>query len=278
MPISFAVRGIVPVPTLQTETFAWVAQVVANGGSVSVPRQNLVDAFIISLKANGIWTKFDRLWLFAGENTASALTDLIARTLAVANGSPAFTVDQGYRGADGVTPGKWIDTGFNATSGTPNFTQNSAHHSIWAYNEAADNGGADGSGVCSGIAAGGASTIYPRHADGNAYFRCNDPLGGQSAGVANTTSLGLSLANRSGASAQQGYHNTTNLGVVAVTSVAVVNGNFYVLAANNVGTGAQYGNGVLTISAASYGGSFSSTDVTNFYNALRTYMTAIGAP
>ena len=84
-------------------TIAWVNQVVTNGGTVSAGRQTLVDNLIVGLKADGIWTKLERLWLFAAENTISALTDLVGLTLATANNSPTFTADVGYTGVDAGT-------------------------------------------------------------------------------------------------------------------------------------------------------------------------------
>lgn len=64
---------------------------------------------------------------------------------------------------------------------------------------------------------------------------------------------------------------------MAIASAAVLNGNIYVLAGNTVPTGANTGGGYQT-TMASIAGNLSATDVINFYNRLRTYMTAVGVP
>src|SRR5215475_3606794 len=89
---------VIPAGGLDAATTAWVAQVVTNGGSVSSGRQTLVDNFIVGAKADGFWTKLDRLWFHWAENQPQALTDMIALTLATAVNSPTFTVDRGYTG------------------------------------------------------------------------------------------------------------------------------------------------------------------------------------
>ena len=45
---------------------AWKNQVVTNGGTVSAGRLALVSTMIAGLKADGVWTLLDRLWIFAG--------------------------------------------------------------------------------------------------------------------------------------------------------------------------------------------------------------------
>src|SRR5262245_4406995 len=112
---------------LDAATTAWVNAVVTNGGTVSAGRQTTVNTLITTLKSAGIWTKLDRLWLWAAENQPSALTDLVGLSLATAVNSPCFTADRGYTG-NGST--SYIDTLFDPTTGTA-FNQNSCHFSVW---------------------------------------------------------------------------------------------------------------------------------------------------
>ena len=62
---------------------------------VSSTRRTLVDALIRGLKTDGVWSKLDRLWLFAAENATSALVDVKEGRLATAVSSPTFTTDRG---------------------------------------------------------------------------------------------------------------------------------------------------------------------------------------
>ncbi len=115
--------------------------------------------------------------------------------------------------------------------------------------------------------------ISPRFSDGNAYFRINDGATA-SGGITTATAKGHYLANRSGASAQQGYKNAVDQGVVAVASGGPFNGNIFTLASNRNGT-AGFGSPV-QLTMASIGGSMTSAQVTKFYNRLQTYMSAVG--
>jgi hypothetical protein len=81
---------------LDPATTAWVAAVVTAGGTVSSPRQTIVDTFIKCLKSNSLFTTMDRYWLLAGENVASATVDMIADASNNPVGSPTFTANLGY--------------------------------------------------------------------------------------------------------------------------------------------------------------------------------------
>jgi len=61
----------------------------------------------------------------------------------------------------------------------------------------------------------------------------------------------------------------------STTSQAVINFNFITLGVRKSGTtaGSAY-----QCAMASIGSSLNGTDATNFYNRLRTYMTAVGVP
>ena len=259
------------------ETTTWVNAVVGDGGSVSAGRQTSVDTLITSLKSGGVWTSLDRLFLFAAENSQSALRDICAAAAATVAGGPTFTADRGYTGTDNSST-VYIDSGFNPSTGTPNYTQNSAHISVWSNTNATSAAGGVSIGAQVSGASGQDTEIFPKFSDGKAYYRINDTSLGVSGGVANADSTGYYVANRSGAATQQGYRNAVDQGIVAVSSAAIPNGNFIILGwivypAGTHKTGDAHQNCGVTI-----GGSLTSGQVTSLYNALRTYMTAVGVP
>lgn len=92
------------------DVLSWRDAVLANGGFVSLARLVIVDQFVFSEKAAGLWTLTDDYWGLWAENAAQALTSLKQRRLGTAVNSPTFTPDRGYAG-DGST--SYIDTGFN---------------------------------------------------------------------------------------------------------------------------------------------------------------------
>jgi hypothetical protein len=130
----FTVRGPVSLGSgLDPSTDLWIAAVVAAGGTVSGDatsgRRKVVNDLIVALKAATLWTRLDRLWIFAAENQPSALVDMVALDLATVSGhAPTFTADNGYAGNGSST---YVDTTFNPATQSTNFTLNSGHIAVW---------------------------------------------------------------------------------------------------------------------------------------------------
>jgi len=252
--MGFAVRGPMATGGEDPATTAWVNAVISDGGTVSAGRRTLINNLIVDLKASTIWTKLDRLWLWAAENTQSALRDLVATALAAnASGTPTFTADDGYTmsGVVGIT------TNFNPATAGGLYTQNSAHVSFWAFDTPTVNVQAIGNGATR-------VAIYPSFT-GNVFMKVNDNSGDAFA-TANPT--GFYLANRSSSTARTGYINGTSIGSYgSVASVALDSQDIF------AGT-FSYDK---TMSAFSLGMDVDSVQLT-FYNILRTYMTAVGVP
>jgi len=64
---------------------------------------------------------------------------------------------------------------------------------------------------------------------------------------------------------------------VATTNTALPNASISTIATNFTNVPNHFGSNIQA-AMASIGSSLSSTDATNFYNRLRTYMTAVGVP
>lgn len=263
MPVTLgSSRGFMGFPaaasTFDAATDAWVAAVIANGGSVSDPRKAIVDALIVGLKADGLFTKLDRLWLFAAEDQPSALTDIIADSLATAVNSPTFTVDRGYTGN---ASNMQVDTNFNATTATtPNFVQNSGSFFVWSNTSASDN-------VPAFNDQSDHTTIYPNQT-GTAYFQVNATPYSTNAAVAD--GLGFYHANRSASNAEQGYKNGSSVASSAAASVAPANSKFFFLGAGANWAGQCCGGG--------FGASLDATEAGNLYSRLRNYMNTVEVP
>jgi hypothetical protein len=265
---------IAPSTGVDPATTAWVNAVVTNGGTVSGTQQTNVNNLIVSLKANGLFSKLDRLWLFASENEPQALTDIIADSLATKVSTPAFVANRGYTGQDLASPTKYIDTGYNPTTGGNVLVQNSAHISGWGVNNISTpvNGGCL---LGYNSNSGPQSCIYAPYLDGNDYCRINDttPSGAQGPTSSNA---GHFLGNRSDSTHSQLYYNGSLFSSPNDTSTAPQNLHMFALTQNN--NGSTLHGTPQQMAMISAGGSFSSSDATNFYNALRTYMTAVGVP
>jgi hypothetical protein len=219
-------------------------------------------------------TNFDVIYIFAINTTTTALLNVCSTSFGgTANGAPSFSADAGYTGVDSSNT-VFIDTGFNPSTAGGNFSQNSAHLSIWSNTNTT-------SGASGGITIGSAnltstnqlSNVMPKYNDGNAYFRITES-GSGSAGTANANSTGHYLANRSGASAEQGYKNGSSILTNTTASASLVNGNLYVLAQNQVGSSNLFGSAI-QIGLVSIGASLNSTQVGNLCHRFNLYMTAV---
>lgn len=74
---------VIPAPSIEAETTAWVAAVTGNGGTASGATQTIVDNFLKALKADaGLWAKVNngnaRLSLVCGDQLAAALVPILA--------------------------------------------------------------------------------------------------------------------------------------------------------------------------------------------------------
>jgi hypothetical protein len=230
-------------------TVAWIAAV--GSGNVDTAHRGYVDTLIIGLKTDGLWAKFDRLCIFAAQNTTCALTDLKALATGTAINSPTFTADRGFT-CNGTAI---VSTGFNPAIHGVQYTLNTAHVSVWCLTATASTTYTLNSGQ---------TNMFTRYSGDTYYVRINNNAGGAGA---NTDGSGFFLGVRSAASGAgciTGYRNGTSL-------VSAADG---VLGLDNA---------VLTVSdrqcaAVSAGATLSSTESTNFYNRLRTYMTSVGVP
>lgn len=230
---------------------------------------NAYTALIDGLVADGVWSKLDLLHVYATQDATTALLNLVSTSYpATLIGSPTFTADRGYTGT--ANSSIYIDLGFNPVTATsPKYTQNSAHMSAWSVANLVV-----GRPIMGSLINPVECSLYPMFTDSNAYFRVNDS--GAFGGVAVGNSVGHYIANRPNSTTGEGYKNGSQIKTGADTSVAPGNQNFYALGYHysaGGGTGSSH-----QCAMASMGSSLSSTDATNFYNRLRTYMTAMGVP
>lgn len=248
----------------------------ARTSGLDATHTNAYKALINGLVADGVFSKLDFLYTLGTQDSTNALLNLCSTSFnAVVVGSPTFTADRGFLGVD-ASATVYLDSQFNPSTAGGSFATNSAHISAWSNTNAASS--ASGGTIIGNSTSSGnsnSSSILPKYSDGNAYFRIND--GTSSAGFVNANSTGQYIANRSGASATQGYRNASLVGSPNAAAGTLANKTIGILVDNDTVSGPFFG-GAFEIAAASAGGSLSSTDVTNFYNRLRTFGTTLGWP
>ncbi len=241
---------------------------IARTSGLDTLHQTAVADLICGLVDDGIYSRFDFLYATATQDSVTSVLNLVSPNYDGSNSGAHFVVDRGMTGG----PGGHIYSGFNpATAISPNFTQNSAHISLWCMTEVGPvNDGPMG--VDEFV--NGETEIHPFYGDGNSYYRVNsDPI----SGVPNSTSIGFYLANRATANQVKGYKNGTNVLINnGATSKPVKNHDFPICAIYHMTAGTIVP-AAHQLGIASMGSSLSDAEVLIFYNRLHTYLTAIGA-
>lgn len=222
---------------------------------------NAYKALINGLVADGVWASLDLLNIFATQDATTALLNLVSTSFspAVPSGTPTFTADRGYTGNGAAAS---INASYNPSTAGGNYTQNSAHYSSWVVTSG------------NGVWELGTSdkTALIASFGGNIQMRIND-VAASGAIAASSGGTGHYIASRTSSTVRTGYVNGSSIGSAgSATSAAPDNANFFSLFVNGQGGTSDQ------VAATSIGGALTGTDATNFYNRLRTYMTAVGVP
>jgi hypothetical protein len=267
-----SVAAIAPGPAAT----AFLARTSGLNGTHQQAYCNLINGLVL----DGVWSKLDVLYIFATQNSTTALLNLVSSSFSgvLTSVQPSFNADRGFTGVDAAT-NVYILTQFNPVTATsPQYVTNSCHASIWAATNviSSSSGGCFIGGGPVGQTA-NTTSLFPRYSDGNAYFRINDSSASGSQG-ASSTSVGHWVASRTGASTSTGYHNGAVFGSPNATSGTITSQAFNVCSYGQSGANTGSSGSAAQISMASLGGGLTATDVTNLYNRLRAYMTAVGVP
>lgn len=227
-------------------------------------RKGHIDTCIGALKTAGVWTKLDVLYVFAAHDSQASLLNWknpATFNAAVAAATVTFTTDRGHTG-DGASG--YIDSGFNASTAGGNFVRDSAHLAVWSGTEVQ------------------ASSIYEVGTTGARINSRDDAtLGfhrlnsGSSQPITVANSIGWICIARNNSS---NYDNVKNLGTVAnetEASLALANLNFFICCQNDAGS--LSGPSSRRVQAVHWGSYIDDTERDATYNALNTYMVAVGA-
>lgn len=227
----------------------------------SASRKVLINTLISSLKTAGVWSKLDAFYMLAAADAQSSLLNWVqdAYNLTAVN-SPAFDVDRGRTG-DGLT--SYDDTGFNPTTATsPKFTQDSGALALWSRTNLAN----------------GAGTSFD-FGSPNSYIG-RSTTAGQGTGRPNAgsgQSYGLLVYpghvgySRTASAVWEAYAAGVDSGGGTTVSAALTNANMRI---GSIGAGSF---GVNQIAMAFIASGLSAAEELAAYNAIRTYLQAIGA-
>ena len=225
-------------------------------------RKGHINALIVALKAAGIWSKLDALFLLAAHTAQAARLNIVqdAYNLVPVN-SPTFTTDRGYV-ADGTT--SKLTSTFNPSSAPPpKYTVDSAFVFGWSRTAAANNGPFL-------IAPTGTNMfMIVRNASNGFNSRLNSNVNSGAAGVLDGS--GGFVLSRTAVGTVNAYRNGSSLGALtSPTGGALPNSTFGILST---------GGGGATVEGAAigWGGGLTADEVSAFHGAMNAYMTAVGA-
>jgi hypothetical protein len=248
----------------QAETNALISRFTTRPAKAEI---DAIDACIAGLKSDGLWSNLYQLVICALDDSQAALIDwttgLYWQQLV---STPTFTANRGFT-SNGTSTA--INTGFNQVASGISGITNSIAVSVWSLTSGQTANGGIGSydGSTTGI------TMNLRTTTDTFAVRVNDNTADS---VANTAGNGMFSAVRraaSGAAAKTLYKNGAKLADFTTASVSAHN--------SNLGIGVSLGNNTFASrqwAMWAIGAARSDADETNFYNRMRTLMTALGVP
>lgn len=259
------------ITNLEAETTALIARfptAPTSGRTVTI--NNLIASLKTgAISGSNIWNKLDALYIFAASDAEAARLNWIANTRNCTRVQPTtaigFTADSGFttNGTD-----NYLDTNHNPNTGggTWKFQQNTASLSVWCGTSGQDTNLTAGAFITSA----GSTTINARSTTDTATWRVNQANFDTVSSI--TNGVGFYSANRTTSSATQLYKNGSSIGTGTQTSTTMVNDTFKFGRATTAGFSARL------YQAGHFGQSLTANEQTDLYNAIRTYMTAVGVP
>lgn len=234
-------------------------------------RKQLYSDCIAGLKSDSVWSLIDEVQLYGAHTQADGLLGWKNVVNATLVNSPTFTTDRGVAG-DGST--SYINTGFQPSTLGVNYTTNSACFGAY-FNAGTDT--ADNAAIACGCSDGSdVSRFYPRRVGDTIRFGVNQATGASDTTGTVATRLGLTMINRSGASAVEVYRNGSAVTLSATpASTGDVARPFFVGAHNNNSVAAGFVNNRAALFVAT--ASLDATKQTAIYSRFLTLLTAIGA-
>lgn len=228
-------------------------------------RKVLIDTCISSLVSAGVWAKLDWLSLFASHDAQAARLNAVTPSQSMTEvNSPTFLTDRHYVG-NGTS--SYLNSGWNPlTASAPKFTQNNHSMGAWCRNDVSSFSQSElGHTTRATLVARSSlvATVYA--ASGSSNFTL--PV---------ATSIGFTAWSKLNSTQVRGYKNGTAIATNTVTSSALYNQPFFALAAStSVGAGGSFS--TRQVAALFWGSQLSDSEHQALYNAVNTYLVAVGA-
>lgn len=220
-------------------------------------RKALIDNMVGALKTGGVWPKGDGLYLVAGADSQAARRNWIADQYNLtAVSAPTFTADQGYAG-NGST--SYLTSGFNPVTAGGKFALNSASLFVWVRNVA--------DAATLHFAGNNTAKVGRNTAGTSVRTQANDGTGQLPA----ATLTGLLGFSRGLSTSYSVYRNGALVAAPVVTTTAMTSASFDFCRSSEGSYSASQ------IAAGFFGENLTADEALALYNAINTYLAAIGA-
>jgi hypothetical protein len=234
------------------------AQAFITAASITDPtQQSSINTLVVDLKGYSIWTKFKAIYPIVGGVASSHAVNL--KTPGTFN----LTFASGWtHSSTGMTPtNAYADTGFNPL--TQSLPRNSA--SMGVYNRTNTvHAGAHGQRVSNNF------ELFDPWSDNNVYCYINNGSSGANIPVLNSS--GLIQGSRTSSTAIAISKNTA-ISNLSSSTTGDSNGNLWIGASNNGGTGAFFNNRQIAFFYIAEG--FNNTEMQNIYTAVQAFQTTL---
>lgn len=228
-------------------------------------RKGVIDTFVGALKSASIWSNLELLYLLAAHDSQAARLNVVNPTgsnTLVANSSPTFTTDRGYTG-NGTS--SYLDTNFNPGSSSTVANANSATFGVWSRTSTLE-----------AISVGGDTSSTSRLSllpwtTSNLFTGRNNATATATYGTSISDATGLWVHSRTASNLVTGYHNGSSTGTSTGAPAGLATNKLAILKSGTASFSAR------ELAAMVWGAGLDGTANTALYNALSTYMTAVGA-
>lgn len=226
-------------------------------GSVAFAQNIMINQLV----ATDVWTKLDWFWVAATETNDNGEALINWKNPGTNNPTnPTSTAWTALEGFTGDNSSDYIDTNFNPSSGTPNFSQNSACIGCYVRNQYNENKPAMSCSTTCSIFPSSSNSIYGRV---NSTTSATWGVSGDS--------TGLTVICRTSNTNLTAYRDGSSLGNVNNSSTAPSNADFEILSMSALPYYGRY-----QVAIAFMGGVLDATENSNLYNAINVYMTRLG--
>lgn len=228
-------------------------------------RKFLIDSAIRSLIVTTIWDSVDAIYFLANFDSSSAILcwNNASYNLTEHRGA-TFVADSGFIGDAGGADGAYLNTHYNPSTDSVNYTKNDALYGVYAVFK----GDADDRSYMG-------TTDDNRLRARNTVTRYNWWINSDGAGTYITTTFtGLVLAERTAAAATRFIENGSQAGTAAEVGNPLYNDDFVILGYSDGDLDFGYTNGM--ISFAIIGGSLSDDLHLSLFTIVEAWMDAVG--